>query len=225
MQAFSATYKQIMGNFLLTNHQYVVFYYNFKLFFTKLGNKYPQGPKVTLSPTTIDASEGESADIVCSATGYPKPQIVWERLDGRMPTDVIIRDGFLRFNSLRTSDMGSYSCNAKNNVGEHDQLLQVFVRGSRPVAVDSVSVSPARFEGEPGEEIVLTCDSRPAGRITWSKAGSVELPRNAFANGAVLSIQYSTVDDSGRYVCHCNFPNGNTRSAHSDVVVLARTNQ
>ena len=173
----------------------------------------------------IDASEGESADVVCTATGYPTPQVVWERLDGRMPTDVVIRDGFLRFNSLRSSDMGGYSCNAKNSVGEHDQLLQVFVKDSRPPLVDAVSVSPARFDGQPGEEIILTCTTRPTGRVTWSKAGSVELPRNAYANGQVLTIQYSTVDDSGRYVCHCDFPNGNTQSAHSDVAISARNNQ
>ena len=198
---------------------------NFSLIYF-IGNKYPQSPQVSLSPTVIDASEGDSADITCTASGYPVPEIVWERLDGRMSTDVTIEDGYLRFNSLRSSDMGSYSCNARNNVGDDDQLLQVFVRGdSRPPQVDEVSVSPQRFEGQPGEEIILTCSSRPAGRITWSKAGSVELPRNAYPNGEVLSIQYSTVDDSGSYICNCQFPNGNTRSAHSDVVISARTNQ
>lgn len=146
-------------------------------------------------------------------------------MDAFMSSDVMIRDGYLRFNSLRKTDEGSYRCYAKNNVGDHDQILQVYVRGTTEAPIEEVYISPDVYRGHPGDEITLTCATQPAGRVTWSKAGAVELPRNAYVSGDVLSIQYSTVDDSGRYVCNSQFPSGNVRSAHADVTIQQTSHQ
>lgn len=185
-------------------------------------------PEVLISPAIVDQSENSATELTCSASGSPAPRIQWTRLDGPMSSDVIIRDGYLRFNSLRKSDEGSYRCSAQNNVGDSDQTVQVFVRGRRPEPrpeAESVNVSPTQHSGEPGEEVVLRCSSQPRGRVTWTKAGSVELPRNVFSSGEELTIRYSTVDDSGRYVCNVQFPSGNTRSSFSDVSVVSRSNE
>jgi Immunoglobulin domain len=160
-----------------------------------------------------------------------------------MSNDVIIREGYLRFNSLRKSDEGSYRCSAQNNIGDSDQTIQIYVRGQRrpeqprpdqprpdqprpdPQPQEDVSVSPSQHSGEPGEEIVLRCSAQPRGRTTWTKSGAVELPRNVFVSGEELTIRYSTVDDSGRYVCNVLFPNGNTRSSFADVSIVAKSNE
>jgi Immunoglobulin domain len=177
----------------------------------------------------VDQDEYSSADIRCSASGSPQPVIRWSRLDGRLSSDVIIREGHLRFNSLRKTDEGSYRCHAENDQGESEQIIQIYVR-SRSVQPpppqpqppsEDVSISPSYFAGEPGDEIVLRCVSQPRGRVTWSKAGSVELPRNAYASGEELMIRYSTVEDSGRYICNVQFPSGTTRSSSADVSVSA----
>lgn len=187
---------------------------------------YPRAPQVTFSPTVIDEDEYSVAEIRCSAAGNPAPEIEWQRIDGFMSTDIVIREGFLRFNSLKKSDEGSYRCYARNSVGDHDQILQVYVRAQRgPSVPEEVSVSPERHTGQPGEEIKLVCNPQPQGRVTWTKAGAVELPRNVFVDGEELSIQYSTVDDSGRYVCNVQFPSGTTRSAYADVTIAARSNE
>lgn len=185
-----------------------------------------------ISPAIVDQSENSVAELICSASGSPAPRIQWTRLDGPLSNDVIIRDGYLRFNALRKSDEGSYRCLAQNNVGDSDQTIQVFVRERRPVRPDpprpeaeSVNVSPTQHSGEPGEEIVLRCSAQPRGRVTWTKAGSVELPRNVFASGEELTIRYSTVDDTGRYVCNVQFPSGNTRSSFADVSIVSRSNE
>lgn len=196
---------------------------------------FPTVPEVLVSPAIVNQDENSSAELRCTASGSPEPRIQWIRLDGQMSSDVIIRDGYLRFNSLRKSDEGNYRCFAQNNVGDADQTIQVYVREQRrqdprpqprpEPEQEDVNVSPIQHSGEPGEEIVLRCSSQPRGRVTWTKSGAVELPRNVYVSGEELTIRYSTVDDSGRYVCNIQFPSGNTRSSFSDVSIVARSNE
>lgn len=188
---------------------------------------YPREPEIFITPAIIDQDEYSVAEIRCTASGSPVPRIQWRRLDGRISSDVVIRDGFLRFNSLRKSDAGSYLCSAENNIGAKDQPVQVFVRGERlpPPVPEEVNVSPSQHTGDPGEEIRLRCSSQPRGRITWTKTGSVELPRSVVVSGEELVIRYSTVDDSGRYICNVQFPSGLSRSGFADVIVVARSNE
>lgn len=185
---------------------------------------------MAIAPNFVDEPEFTSVEVHCTASGNPRPRIQWERLDGfQMSSDVIIREGSLRFNSLRKSDEGSYRCSAQNNAGEGDQVIQIYVQERRrdplPPVHEQVTVAPGRYEGEPGEEIILRCSSIPRGRVTWSKAGSVELPRNAHVSDEELVIRYSTADDSGRYVCTVQLSSGNTRSAYSDVSIIARSSE
>lgn len=144
-----------------------------------------------------------------------------------MSSDVIIRDGFLRFNSLRKSDEGTYRCFAQNEYGDADQVIQIYVRSrtQTPVEREEVVISPDHYSGEPGVEIVLRCSATPRGRVTWSKSGSYELPRNVYAAGEELTIRYATATDSGRYVCNVVFPSGTTRSSFAEVEVVARVNE
>lgn len=194
-------------------------------YFSTLDNGYGRAPEIVVTPQIVSEEEYSVAELRCSASGSPSPRIEWTRLDGQISSDVIIREGYLRFNSLRKSDEGTYRCFAQNNVGEADQTVQVFVRGERLNPIEEVSVSPSQYTGEPGDEIVLRCVASPRGRVSWSKSGSVELPRNAYASGDDLTVRYSTADDSGRYVCNILFPSGSTRSAFADVIITARVNE
>lgn len=168
------------------------------------------------------------AEVRCDGSGSPEPRFEWSRLDGgRISSDVIIREGYLRFNSLRKSDEGTYRCYAHNDAGDADQTIQVYVRSRQdpPAPEGEVNVTPSEYNGEPGVEIHLRCVAQPRGRVTWSKLGAVELPRNAYASGEELIIRYSTVDDSGRYVCTVQFPSGVTRTSFSEVTIVARSNE
>lgn len=185
----------------------------------------PQSPQVTLQPATIDEDEGKSAEVYCSATGNPKPQIYWERIDGQMSSDIYTRDGYLRFNSLQRSDSGSYRCYAQNSIGDHDQILNVYVRSSTPPTPENVYITPDNYDGRPGDEIKLSCDASPRGRVTWSKLGAVDLPRNVYVRGNEMIIQYSTIDDSGTYVCTVNFPTGGQKLANAYVNISPVSNQ
>lgn len=171
----------------------------------------------------INQEENSVAELRCTVTGNPTPYVEWTRLDGELSSNVIAREGYLRFNALRRSDEGTYRCYAHNNVGEADQTVQVFVRGGGrpqdPPAREEVVISPSQVRHTAGEEVHLRCSSTPRGRVSWSKAGSPELPPNAHVNGEELTIRYSTVTDSGRYICHVHFPSGTTRSSTVEVVI------
>lgn len=187
---------------------------------------------MTISPNFIDEPEYSNVEIRCTASGNPRPRVQWERIDGsQISSDVLIREGYLRFNSLRKSDEGTYRCSAQNDAGDGDQVIQIYVQEQRLTPTrpptpsrEIVTVSPVRFDGEPGEDVTLRCQSNPRGRVTWSKAGSVELPRNAEVAEDELIIRYPTADDSGRYTCTVQFSSGNTRTAHGDVNIVLRSN-
>uniref|UniRef100_W4VRB4 Putative heparan sulfate proteoglycan 2 n=1 Tax=Corethrella appendiculata TaxID=1370023 RepID=W4VRB4_9DIPT len=198
-----------------------------------VGGDYPRRPQVTLQPTIIDVDEYRSAEVHCSAIGNPMPVITWERLDGgQISRDTVINQGYLRFNSLRKSDEGSYRCLARNNVGDHDQLLEIYVRSEQPQPpvrptrppvpnYETVAITPENYIGRTGDEIRLTCICTPtgAGRIEWSKSGEPSLPRNAYPSNEILIISHATIDNSGRYVCTAQFPSGVSRHSHVDVTV------
>lgn len=166
------------------------------------------------------------AELRCTATGSPQPSIEWRRLDGHLSTDVIHRDGYLRFNSLRKADEGSYQCIAHNNAGEADVTIPIYVRSQvvRPPK-EVVRVEPSQYSGEPGEEVKIYCNPSTPGTITWTKAGSVDLPQNVYVTGDVLTIEYATVSNSGRYVCTVRFPSGVTRQQTADITIYSRSTE
>jgi hypothetical protein len=136
----------------------------------------------------------------------------------------------LRFNSLRKSDEGTYQCTAYNDHDTVDVIVQVYVRQQQvrpppPPQREEVRIEPDRYAGEPGQEVKLFCSASPRGEVSWSKAGSVELPDNVYVGGEELTIQYTTVDDSGRYICNVRFPSGVQRQASVDVSIVARSNE
>lgn len=186
----------------------------------------------------INQNEFTSAELRCTATGYPEPTIEWRRLDGYLSNDVVNRDGYLRFNSLRKEDEGSYQCIAINEAGQSDVIVPIYVyeqqtRPQPPIRPqptrpprEEVTIEPSQYSGEPGVEVKLYCSSNPqGGSATWSKAGSVELPQNVYASGDELIIEYPTVDNSGRYVCTVQFPSGAVRQSTADVNIYARSNE
>lgn len=196
--------------------------------------------QVIVDPRLINQDEFTVAELRCSAYGNPEPLIQWRRLDGRLSTDVVNRDGYLRFNSLRKADEGSYQCIAHNSAGELDVIVPIYVREQvvvrppppqrptppqRPPQREEVSIEPSQYSGEAGQEVKLYCISNPPGTVTWTKAGSVELPQNAFVSGEELTIEYPTADNSGRYVCIVRFSSGVVRQSIVDVDIIVRSNE
>jgi Immunoglobulin domain len=179
-------------------------------------------PQVTISPAALEVDEYSSDYSRCIVTGNPRPEIVWERLDGSFSSNVYASGEYLRFDSIEKSDEGNYRCYAKNSMGDHDQILQVYVRSrnvpTRPPAVfESVEISPPSFDGRTGDEVKLSCSAQPRGDVSWTKNGKPIYSRNVFINGEELFIRQATPEDSGRFVCTAVFPSGATKVASADV--------
>ena len=87
----------------------------------------------TISYSTEDLSvaEGNSAKFICSATGHPQPQIIWQKVpksskekgrirlvdkNGKEIVQKRIHGQVLELPKVSRRDMGTYLCIAKNNV-------------------------------------------------------------------------------------------------------------
>ncbi|EAA44666.5 AGAP003656-PA [Anopheles gambiae str. PEST] len=184
-------------------------------------------PTVLLSQPFIDQDEHLSAEVLCTATGYPTPTITWERVDQPLPYHAVTERGLLRFSALRQQDAGTYRCVARNDVGESDTLLTVYVRPavgptlppSYPTEMERVEISPSSFDGQPGEVIRLICRCSPTAQVVWSKLGERQLPSNADVRNEMLIIEHASQENTGRYSCTAYFPNGRTKTSTVDVVI------
>lgn len=185
-------------------------------------------PRVTLSPTYIQAEEYNNAEVECRSSGSQSSEFSWERLSGEIAYHVSIDGGYLRFNSIRKSDEGEYRCTARTAYGEDSQILRVFVNGGQqqppprpppPQSSDLVQISPPSFHGQTGEEVRLDCYSPVGGRLVWSKEGLATLPYYITVHEGLLIISRASVEDSGQYVCTSHSHGSTSSSCIAQVVI------
>ena len=80
-------------------------------------------------PVNQTASLGSNVTFNCTATGYPKPTITWEKVNDsgslqyNLTAEILTSDGNSIFSQLvitevKSKDYGIYYCVAKNSVGE-----------------------------------------------------------------------------------------------------------
>ncbi|XP_060586623.1 basement membrane-specific heparan sulfate proteoglycan core protein-like isoform X4 [Ruditapes philippinarum] len=100
------------------------------ILYVKVNNQYSQ-PYIS-APSASTAALGDSAKLVCDATGYPSPDITWFRKEGEMPSDYRIVDGDLLINRVRPEDAGTYVCHAENEYGGTDSPVNLNVNDLVP---------------------------------------------------------------------------------------------
>lgn len=160
-----------------------------------------------MNPTYIDVGEGSPAQVECHASSASPVTYHWSRLDGELSPDAYVSGGWLQFNQVRHSDVGSYQCVARNQYGDDTSVLQIYVRTTeptqRPQPVREVEISPSSFRGRPGDVVVLRCTNvvNVYATLEWSKSGERILPSHIDAREGVLTIHQATAQDTGRYVC------------------------
>ncbi|XP_051874664.1 immunoglobulin superfamily member 10 isoform X2 [Pristis pectinata] len=148
---------------------------------------------VAASPSKNKLNYGDKLQLHCSATGYPKPQILW-RLPSKLLVDqwhrrggrvVVLFNGTLSIESITEKDAGNYLCIARNKVG--DDLMSVKI---------DVSMKPALIEHKQsihkhvsyGGDLQVDCKASgaPKPEISWS------LPDGTMVNNVLQA------DDNGR---------------------------
>ena len=87
-------------------------------------------PTIIVKPKQIATHEGKDINVVCSATGNPKPSIKWRRVIKKLPANAHVeKNGTLVLKNLQKVDGGLYQCIAANTVGKADDSATVVVQG------------------------------------------------------------------------------------------------
>ena len=87
-------------------------------------------PTVAVSPTKLTINEGGSASFQCSASGNPKPAVVWSKLNSQPEiSQSAVAVGRLRLQNVKGSDSGVYQCSAENILGKARIVAQLEVNG------------------------------------------------------------------------------------------------
>uniref|UniRef100_M3YMQ2 Hemicentin 2 n=1 Tax=Mustela putorius furo TaxID=9669 RepID=M3YMQ2_MUSPF len=158
----------------------------------------------------VKVPEGQTAHLMCNATGYPQPKVTWFK-DGRPlaggDAHHISPDGaLLQVLQANLSSSGHYSCIAANTVGEktkHFQLSVLVVPTILGVTEDSADEEVTVTINNP---ISLICEALafPSPTISWMKDGA---PFEASNNIQLLpgthglQILNAQKEDAGQYTC------------------------
>uniref|UniRef100_A0A674IMN9 Hemicentin-1 n=1 Tax=Terrapene triunguis TaxID=2587831 RepID=A0A674IMN9_9SAUR len=161
-------------------------------------------PKVVISPRNRSFTEGSEVSIMCSATGYPKPKIVWTHNDMfilRSDRYRLTPEGTLIIKKAVPKDAGLYGCLASNSAGTERQTSTLtYIEGPKLTVVHSEILVAL------GDTTVMECKTTgiPPPQIKWFK-GDLELRASMFliidSNRGLLKIQETQDLDAGDYTC------------------------
>ncbi|XP_070569690.1 myosin light chain kinase, smooth muscle-like isoform X2 [Ptychodera flava] len=166
------------------------------------------GPKIVEELEDETVLEGSAARFECRITGDPEPEIFW-LWNGRGITenkkfefdfegdDIVI----LMIKDVSKSDLGRYTCRAKNSAGEVETSASLIIEGP-PRVVDG----PANLQAVAGQKVVMKCtfEGNPKPQIVWLKNKREIRPNWKSAvenqeNSTTLTVHKVEVDDAGIY--------------------------
>ncbi|CAM9982991.1 unnamed protein product [Lampetra fluviatilis] len=177
-------------------------------------------------PKDVEALLGQAAMLECSASGFPRPTVRWEK-GGKAVHESehvkVVGGGHLLVEVVTPGDTGLYSC----TVGEGADTMQAS-------AVLTVH-APPRFSFPPrdalaheGADVELACgvEGNPAPSIKWLKNGDTVIPGDYFhiAEEHTLKILGVVKSDEGMYQCVAENEHGNVQ-AGARLLVADRVEQ
>uniref|UniRef100_A0A663M826 Hemicentin 1 n=1 Tax=Athene cunicularia TaxID=194338 RepID=A0A663M826_ATHCN len=154
-------------------------------------------PRVVISPKNQTFTEGSEVSIRCSATGYPKPTVVWTHNDMFIIGSSRYRltaEGTLIIRKAIPKDAGIYGCLASNSAGTEKQTSTL-----------TYISNPATANVIEGQQLTLPCvllAGNPIPDRKWIK-NSMVVPNpyiNIRSDGS-LHLERVRLQDSGDYTC------------------------
>lgn len=165
-------------------------------------------PRFTQIPTNITVKTGDTVKLICAASGDPTPEISWKKDGGvdfpaarERRMNVMPSDHLFFIVDAKTTDMGVYSCAAKNPAGTiiANSSLTVLQEPSFVRVMENKEVTS-------GGSVVLQCmiSGSPKPVLKWSKDGtSITLSERHYLTGddQLLVIIGAEASDAGTYEC------------------------
>ena len=152
--------------------------------------------KAEMSDLIVEEKE-EEVTIICTASGQPKPTILWKKLGGEISKDRKEKEGKLTLSPVSLLDDGTYICEAANVINTKTAKVKITVV---PIVQFTIT-SPEQVEAEGGSRVQLDCQGSRLSNIIWQRQGG-DLPTDHLlhSNGTLvlLNVSYGT---SGLYMC------------------------
>ncbi|OPJ77524.1 hemicentin-1 isoform B [Patagioenas fasciata monilis] len=161
-------------------------------------------PRVVISPKDQTFTEGSEVSIKCSATGYPKPTVVWTHNDMFIVGSSRYRltpEGTLIIRKAVPKDAGIYGCLASNSAGTDKQTSTLTYIEAPTLTIVQNEILVAL-----GDTTIMECKTTgiPHPQVKWFK-GDLELRASPFliidTHRGLLKIQETQDLDAGDYTC------------------------
>ncbi|XP_062504646.1 roundabout homolog 1-like [Corticium candelabrum] len=159
-------------------------------------------PVITTKPANAIIAVSESAKLDCQASGFPRPEIRWLKVDSNLPLSrsSISPNGTLTITDTRRHDTGTYVCVAENIFGVAKAYAPLVVQ----IPVSFVAVPTATVIVQPGQTVRLDCSASgdPEPTVSWSRVSNASSFREmtVTSNGSML-IENVKNEDEGIYFC------------------------
>lgn len=164
-------------------------------------------PRIIEGPKDVTVIENSDVSFHCTATGDPKPAIIWKRTEEQMPQGRlhILEDRSLKIERVRLMDEGVYVCRAENTIGFQEAEAKLIVH-SQP----SFLATPRDKVAGIGRKAIFRCEvtGNPIPAVFWNKEGSQNLifpnqdnGRLSVSDDGTLTIESVEKEDAGEYVC------------------------
>uniref|UniRef100_A0A8C2FSQ3 Immunoglobulin superfamily, member 9Ba n=1 Tax=Cyprinus carpio TaxID=7962 RepID=A0A8C2FSQ3_CYPCA len=158
-------------------------------------------------PQYVEAREGGSITLTCTAFGNPKPVVTWLREGDQLTSNrkYTVSDGSLTVQAITREDRGAYSCRAHSDQGEALHTTRLLVQGP-PYIVSP----PENITVNISQNAQFTCQAEAyPGNLTytwyWEEdnvyfKNDLKLRVRIFIDGTLIIYRVKP-EDAGKYTC------------------------
>ncbi|XP_076135784.1 uncharacterized protein LOC143118638 [Alosa pseudoharengus] len=181
---------------------------------------------VSLSVDPSVAVEGRNVTIRCTISAGTQTSVAWGRGSTALTSGdrITISGGTLVINPARRDDTGEYSCTVSNPVSVQTARtsLTVYYGPDTPTLTKASADCVGGGDAVVGQALEITCTSESLPPAIFSWQHNDQAVSSSQSSTGSLTLQISSADSSGQYVCAAqNSITGGSSQQKTDVSVVA----